>query len=432
VSELGKKSLQTFAVRVLSVAVAVLGSIVIARTLGTAGKGLFTYAVTVLSLIVVPNGQSSAIAWQLTKRDRPPATLLRVMTWVLAAFSIPLMLALALMAWLIPGQTVLLWVAVAAPLALFMASSTGFFLADADVRTVNVQQLFPAVGAVVIYIPLLLFAHASVWVLLAIWVAGYAAGACYTLVRLRPYAAQEEGVNSGPLVWEQLKYAFQVSLSGIALFLNFRIDVFIIMFMLGQSALGIYSVGLGIGEMLWQLSRPIATASFGRIARGSEEQAAEATATGMRHSFALAVIAAALVAVLARPVVPFVFGSAFAPAVVVTWLLLPGIVAYSMMGMLATFFTQQLGEPRLPLIFRSLSIVICAVITVLTLPKLGIAGGAIATSISYLVTFGLAAAHFIKRTRIPLHRLVWFRKSDLLPYRSLLNGALESLRRSPA
>ena len=39
-------------------------------------------------------------------------------------------------------------------------------------------------------------------------------------------------------------------------FLNFRIDVFIIMFMLGHAALGVYSIGIGIGELLWQLSRP--------------------------------------------------------------------------------------------------------------------------------------------------------------------------------
>jgi O-antigen/teichoic acid export membrane protein len=217
----------------------------------------------------------------------------------------------------------------------------------------------------------------------------------------------------------------------LAVLLNFRIDVFLIIFILGQSALGIYSVGLGIGELLWQLSRPIVTASFGRIARGTEEKGAEATATAMRHSFALAVLAAILIFFLAPPVIPLVYGSAFAPAVMVTWLLLPGIVAYSIMGALSTFFSQQLGEPRLPLLFRLISIVICAVVTVLTLPRLGIAGGAIATSLSYLISFGLAATYFVRRTAIRPRRLFLLAKSDLVPYRSLLSSALQGLRRSP-
>jgi O-antigen/teichoic acid export membrane protein len=430
-SEIGKKSFQTFALRIVMQAFGVLGSIVIARTLGTGGKGIFTYAVTTLSLILAGNGQSAAIAWQYTKRDRSPARLMRVMMWVLTVFSVPIMLALMLIGWLVPGQRALLWVAIAAPLAMFMQSSTGFFLADSDVRTTNVQQLFPAVAAVVVYVPLLIFAHASVWILLGIWVASFAAGALYTAFHLRRYAVQDVGDDRGPLVWEQVKYSFQTGLSGLALLLNFRIDVFLIIFILGQSALGIYSVGLGIGELLWHLSRPIVTASFGRIARGTEAKGAEATATAMRHSFTLAVLAAILVFVVAPPVVPLVYGSAFAPAVIVTWLLLPGIVAYSMMGALATFFSQQLGEPRLPLLFRLLSIAICTIVTVLTLPRLGIAGGAIGTSISYLISFGCAATYFVRRTGIAPHRLFVFTKSDLVPYRSLLSSTLENLRRSP-
>jgi O-antigen/teichoic acid export membrane protein len=430
-SEIGKKSLQTFVLRIVMQAFGVLGSIVIARTLGAGGKGIFTYAVTALALIVAGNGQSAAIAWQYTKRNRSPAALLRVMIWVLAVTSVPLVLSLVLIGWLAPGQRALFWVAVTAPLALFMQSSTGFFLADSDVRTTNVQQLFPGVAAVALYVPLLIFAHASVWILLGVWAASYAAGALYTLFHLHRYAAQDEGDDSGPLVWEQVKYAFQTGLSGLAVVLNFRIDVFLIIFILGQSALGIYSVGLGIGELLWQLSRPIVTASFGRIARGTEAKGAEATATAMRHSFALALLAAILIALLAPPVVPLVYGGAFAPAVLVTWLLLPGIVAYSMMGALSTFFSQQLGEPRLPLLFRLISIAICAAVTVVLLPHLGIAGGAIGTSLSYLISFGLAATYFVRRTGIPPHRLFLLAKGDLVPYRSLLMSALANLRRSP-
>jgi hypothetical protein len=62
----------------------VFGSIAIARTLGTGDKGIFTYAVTALALILAGNGQSAAIAWQYTKRNRSPTALVRVMIFVLA------------------------------------------------------------------------------------------------------------------------------------------------------------------------------------------------------------------------------------------------------------------------------------------------------------------------------------------------------------
>jgi O-antigen/teichoic acid export membrane protein len=204
--------------------------------------------------------------------------------------------------------------------------------------------------------------------------------------------------------------------------------VFIIMAILGQSALGIYSIGIAIGEMLYQLTRPIVTASFGRIARGDRREASEATAACMRHSIALTIAGAAVIAALTPLLVPLVYGKAFAGAVLVTELLLPGVVAYSMMGALATFFSQQLGEPKVPLYLRMLSAIICAVVTILALPRFGIAGGAVATSVSYLVTFTLATAYFCRQTGMTVQRLFLLSRQDLTPYRSALSYALRFTR----
>jgi O-antigen/teichoic acid export membrane protein len=429
-SEIGKKSLQTLVRNVLIQVAGIVGSIVIARTLGAGGKGIYTYAVVTLGAIVIPNGLSSAVAWQYTKRGRSPAAIFRAMVTILVAVAVPLSIALAAIGLLVPNQRVLLYVAVAAPLALFTQSSTGFFLADSDVRTVNASQMF-SVLAVAAYVPLLIFAHASIWLVLALWVAGSAAGTVYAAVRVRQYAVRTDGDSEGPVVHEQLIYGLQMGLNSLTAYLNLRIDVFIIIFMLGQSALGVYSVGLGIGEMLWQLSRSIVTASFGRIARGEESDAAVATATSMRHAFALVTTCSIVVAIVARPLVPFVYGRAFEESVVVTWLLLPGIIVYSMMGTVNTFFTQQIGEPKLPLVFRTVSTAICAGLTILMLPRVGIAGGAIATSISYIASFALAAGYFIRRTGIPVSKVFFLRKSDLVPYRSLLRVTLNTLRRTP-
>ena len=429
-SDIGKKSLQTLLRNILIQGAGIVGSIVMARTLGAGGKGIYTYAIVALGTIVIPNGLASAVAWQYTKRGRSPAAILRAMLTILGAVAVPLSIALAAIGLLVPEQRALLYVAAAAPLALFTQSSTGFFLADSDVRTVNAAQTF-SVLAVAVYVPLLIFAHASVWTVLALWVAGSMGGALYAAVRVRRYAALTSGKDDGPIVWEQLKYAAQMGINSLSAYLNLRIDVFIIMFMLGQTALGVYSVGLGIAEVMWQLNRSIVTASFGRIARGEETDAAVTTATSMRHAFTIVTVAAIFVALVAPPIVPRVYGRAFEQAVVVTWLLLPGIVAYSMMGLLSTFFTQQIGEPRLPLIFRLVSTVICAVATVLMLPRFGIAGGAIATSISYWVSFALAAGYFVRRTGTAPSKLFCLRKSDLVPYRSLLRVTLNSLRGMP-
>lgn len=418
-SEIAKKSAELFIARIIMQVCSVVGAIVIARTLGASGKGLFTYASSVLAMILTLNsGQSSAIAFQYAKRQCSPAAVLRVMIRILAAITIPGTIALALVGWLVPHQQSLLPVAIVLPFALFAQSATGLFLADSDVRKVWTQQSFPIVFSALVYMPVLIFLHASVWALFAIWAASYVGMALYTTFALRSYARRHEGGE--PDVREQLSWAAQISLNSVVAFLNFRIDVFIIMFMLGQSALGVYSIGIGLGELLWQLSQPIATASFGRIARGSESEAADLTATCMRHSFLLVLLGAIFLGVVAPPLIPLVYGKTFALSGTVTRLLLPGIIVYSVMPVLARFYTQQLGNPRVPLMFSSLSMIICAVTTVLLLPRFGILGGAVATSVSYITAFTASAIYFVRRTGIAPRRLFAFTREDLVPYRSLV------------
>lgn len=426
---LAQKSLENFIARIASQAFSIAGAIVIARMLGPSGKGIFSYAGSLIAMIQMANaGQSAAIAWQYGKQNRAPADLVRAMVRILGGIALPLVLVLAVCGAVIPGQTALIAVALALPFALFAQSATGFFLADSNVRLLNIQQLIIGVLTVIVYVPVLVFAHANLPTLFVIWIGGYAAGALYSALMLRRYARNKEGTPSGTVVKEQLKYGGQISLNSAMQFLNFRIDVFLIMFMLGQTALGVYSIGIGIGELLWQLSRPMATASFGIIARGSESQAADATATCMRHSFALVLLGSIVVFFLAPPLVPIVYGKQFAEAGLVSRVLLPGIMAYSMMPTLATFFAQQLGQPRIPLIFSTVSTVLCGTITVLALPHFGIVGGALATSVSYVVAFAAAAAYFVHRTRIAPSRLFTLTRSDLRPYRSLIASTFAALR----
>ncbi|MFN2448531.1 MAG: oligosaccharide flippase family protein [Candidatus Baltobacteraceae bacterium] len=420
-SELARKSVENFAARIATQAFSIVGAIVVARTLGASGKGLFSYAGTVLAMLQMANaGQSAAIAWQYTQKNRSPMQLLRSMIAILSRIALPVALALVAVALFVPGQRALLAVAAALPFALFAQSATGFFFADSDVRMINLQQILIGVVSVAIYIPLLVFAHAGLNALLAVWIAGYVGGAIYTAIRLRSYARKTAGDDNAQVTREQLRYGSQVSLNSAVQFLNFRIDVFIIMFMLGNTALGVYSIGIGIGELLWQLSRPMATAAFGAIARGTESQAADATATCMRHSFLLVALASIAVFFIAPPLVPLVYGKAFAQAGLVARVLLPGIIAYSMMPTLATFFGQQLGKPKIPLVISTVSTLLCAGITILAVPSMGIVGGAVATSITYVLAFAAAAMYFMQRTRIAPLQLFKLTRRDLRPYRALL------------
>jgi O-antigen/teichoic acid export membrane protein len=425
---IAKKSFETFAVRVSVRLCAAAGGIVIARTLSSVGKGEFTYAGTILGLVLMGTvGHMKAVLWQYARRRFPPAATIRAMLLVVVVVSAPLVLAMVLIGSLIPSQSVLLYIAPALPFAIFSQSAAGIFLGDGDVRPVNICAMFTTAGAAVVYVPLL-FVYRSLPLVLAVWAASYVVCGIYMMLALRRYRDGSQNVDSKESLKEQLTFGSQASLSGLLQYLDFRVDVFLVMFMLGSAALGIYSVGIAIGEFIWQLSTAMINPALRDIGGSDRVRAAEMTAKCMRHSLVLVFSAALLVAVLARPLVPLIYGPVFSYGAVVTLALLPGIVAYSMMPALAAFFSQQLAQPRTPFYFSALSVVICAVVTAFALPHFGIIAAAAATSISYTIAFVAAAAYFVRCTGMTAGRIFALSADDFRPYGMLLTSAVGAIR----
>lgn len=429
-SSIAKKSLETLVIRVSTQLLGAGGGIVVARMLLPVGKGEFTYAGTILGFgLMLAVGQTRAVQWQYGKRGVPVASVIRVMLFVVLGVSLLLSLALALIGILIPSQHSLLFVAVALPFAAFAQAAGGIFLADGDVRTLNIKELFPYVLAPLVYVPVIVFFYRSLWVVLAAWAASYVVGAAYIAFSLRRYAgSRAPSTNSMELAKEQLTFGSHAGLSTLLQYLDFRIDVFLVMFMLGSASLGIYSVGIAIGEFIWQLSSAMINPSLQDIGGKDFRRAAEVTAKCMRHSLVLVVLAAACVGLLAPRLVPLIYGPAFSYGAVVTIALLPGIIAYSMMPSLSAFFSQQLGRPKLPAYFSALSAAVCAIITALTLHRFGIIAAAVATSVSYIGAFSVAAIYFTRVSGLSGERIFAYSAEDLRPYRSLLTGAFGAMR----
>lgn len=427
--EIAKKSAETLTVRVAMNVATALGAIVVARLLGPSGKGLFTYAGTILSLVLTATvGHYKAVLWQCGKLQHSPAAVIRVMTRIAAVVSIPVAVALVFVGLLVPSQVVLVAVAAAVPFAVYAQAALGVFLFEGNVRAINLQQMFPTVLTTLAYVPLLLFVNRSIAVPLAALAAGHIASAGYTAWALRQYRGDHKATNAGVLTATQIGFGGQACLSSLAAFLNFRIDVFLVMFMLGSGPLGVYSIGIGLGEFLWQLSNAMINPSLKYIGGADRQTAVEATAKCVRHSLLLVLTAAVFLGVLAPTLIPMIYGSSFAYGATVTRALLPGIVSYSMMPALSAFFSQQMGRPSLPLYFSIASTIICGVATALTLPHFGIIAGAVATSVSYTVAFAAATVYFVRHAGVGAGRIFSISADDLRPYRSILARCVGSLR----
>ena len=191
-------------------------------------------------------------------------------------------------------------------------------------------------------------------------------------------------------------YGVQVHLSNILAFLNYRVDMFLVNGFLGPAAVGLYAVGVGLVERLWMISQAASTVLFPRVAAESEEESRkEFTPLVARTVLWITALAALVLVFLSRWIILLLYSHAFLPAVDALQALLVGIVALSAARVLANDIAGR-GFPRLNIYSGLAAVLTNVVLNLLWIPRYGIVGAAWASTASYTVSF-LSALFFYCR-----------------------------------
>ena len=438
-SSLFKRSAVTLVFQLGSQAASVLVGVILARTLGPAGKGATAYAAVGLSLITMFfNGQNEAIAYQFGHKRLSLSAVHRAMLHIFF-WSAPLcMIGMVVVALLVPTQRALIAAAAALPFALYAQFSTQFFLVIGRPLTANIQSLSTTVLYALVISPLLIWGHAGTQVALIVWVISIAAGSIYAAINLLPYVtgkqayerdavqdddqevAAEEAAEHRVVLREQFSFMSKAGFSSFASYLNLRIDVFIVSIVLGPAELGLYTLAIATGELMWKFAQAITWSALGRIASETPERSAQLVAKVTRNILALQTVFGIIIFIAAPPLIVFVYGPAFSETATALRFLLPGLIAYTSEGAIGYFFSVQKGKPTFRLIVQSISIVLCAAITMATIHRFSIVGAAIATSVSYLCVVVVVTVLFTRMTNIGVAELYILQPSDIDRYFRLI------------
>jgi O-antigen/teichoic acid export membrane protein len=231
-------------------------------------------------------------------------------------------------------------------------------------------------------------------------------------------------------VKDALSLGVRGQLGNLAAFMNYRLDVFVVNYFLDPAQVGLYALGVVISESLWQIPQAVATALFPRTARTIDDGAGSFTCLVTRHVFFLACIFGLILALISPIAIPLVFGARFAPSVGVVWWILPGTVALAVAKVMSADISAR-GKPE----FNSLSAFIALIVTILLdftlIPRMGIAGAALASSLTYILEatiIAFALKHFLKA---PWRLLFVPTFSELKSYRRLWTILLPEKKLEP-
>lgn len=234
---------------------------------------------------------------------------------------------------------------------------------------------------------------------LAAWFISLVVALCFLLVKLWPRDGSKIGFSPS-LARAQFAFGMKSHLDKAASLLTYRLDLFLVAGIAGTSAAGLYSVAQQAAEVLLMIARGSSQALL------SEKLRAVGQSVSVRWIYVATLVALVIcmvpLGILAGWLVPALFGPAFAGSVDALRILLPGVFAMTV-GILAANHLIGFGRPGATAYAGATALVVTVVLDLLLIPRYGIIGAAIASTLAY-TAYAIVTIVFLRFARLHLQR----------------------------
>jgi O-antigen/teichoic acid export membrane protein len=193
-------------------------------------------------------------------------------------------------------------------------------------------------------------------------------------------------------------YGLRGQVGAMLSLLNLRLDFLLLAALAGDVTLGVYAVASKFAELLRLPSLALTYVLYPRFSR----EGRRARVQGARRLIpraGLFVAAAALpLAIGARFLLPVIYGAAFRSAIVPTYILLVGLAAEGVAGVITAFLYGE-ARPGLNSLAMGAGVLVTVCLDLLLIPRLHAIGAAWASSAAYLTSTTMLYAIFRRLTR---------------------------------
>ena len=424
---LGRNAFETIVFRGAGLPLSFAVSVVTSRFLEPAGRGAFVLAllsVTMAAAIFGSIGTAVSREFDRAPSRRRVAFVEALLTTIAVSFPVTIVLAVIDLALAQPGYRRIAFVAVALLPILVTQTVSGALLALGRLRLWNGLQLLSSGGTLVGMLVFVVLLSKGVTGAVFAWTLAQGIVGVVAVVGARDlWLPLPKIAWAGNRAFVMLVYGVRLGLVNLLSLINYRIELIILQLYAGLHAVGIYSLAVSLGELVWLGSSAVAAALVAPMVTGEVEPAAGLVARAARNVLVLAVIGGTVLASAAPFLVPPLFGSEFRASVAPLLVLIPGIVLFAPGSTIANFFSIKVGKARYSFWMTALSAAATAVAAVIAIPRIGVLGAALASTVGYAGTMLVVYWWFCRLTSMSVIDLLPH-KSDLIAYRTALAAVI--------
>jgi len=419
---LGKFSLSTLAASTVEVPLRMARSVVFARVLGPAGMGVYRLFQTVPALAVSVGtlGFGLGSVYLVAKKKCELRTILgntllyALVQGALLGGIVFLLFALGV----VPRESaaglegILLPVCIAVPLLLFQAFAWDLLMGTKAIHLRNVLGILYAASPVLLLLALWKLSGNAVMSAVWAWIVATVLVSVFAFLRVYRRA---EGAPRVSLQYmkEALSFGLRGNLSMFAGIMVRRMDVLFIAHYLGIEYVGYYAISVSIAEMLLVLPDTVSGPFLPLRLEMTEEAGRRLSVLVVKYVLPVMLVACAITALLGKPIIFVLYGSRFLPAVAPLQWLLPGILFASIWHFLKADI-YSLNRPGFVSWASFITMLSNFVLNYLLIPRFGMNGAAVSSSIAHMISTGMLLWFFLRRTGCGPAEMLLLRKKDLV------------------
>lgn len=394
---------RTAAYNLSTTAISAVTGVLLARWLGPSGRGDYAAVTSYfgLALVFFELGLGSSVVYHVSKRRASQADYVRTAAGLL----IPLAVAAAFGS-VVLGLTVFgdsssrraAFLVIPCSIALGFASApASFALQSLNMRSWNLTRLSQPAAFFLLTVGVHLMTPLTVALIVNLMTISLVIQALLSWwLYLR--ASSQRGRFRRDEVRPMLRFGVLNMSSSAPNVVNGRVDQIVLAVMVSSAELGQYAVAVSLSVLAAPLVMAFGHVAFPSLARG--DRIAETIRTATRGSILVSLVSLALILVAGPFLVPVIFGSGYQSVTRLLLVLAPGAAVVVVNQVLGDVL-RGLGRPGAVALCEWLGVVLTVVGLVLLVPRLGVMGAALTSTITYMVVFTLLRLSVSKHAAAP-------------------------------
>lgn len=424
-----KDTIFTFIIRIFNLGLALGSSIIIARALGPEGKGIYSLAVLLPSLVIIFTnpGLGPATVYYVGQRKYSPKKvfgnniIFSSLVSILASL-IGLIIIFFFSNALFPNiaREYLLLALSLIPVHIFLSSILDILLAFQKIKKYNLVSFVQEVIFLFLTGLFFLGLHLGVREVIILEFISFFI-ACIVLFFWAKKETGEIHFGLDKFYFRRfLVYGIKVYLANVLSFLRKRLSLFLVNIYLNPLAVGFYSIASGLAEKIWLIPQSAGIVLFPRVSsETNKDRLKNFTPLVCRNVLFITFIVAILFFILSDWVIPLLYSETFLESIVPFKILLIGTVAISGSVSMANDISGR-GKPMINVYLSLIVVIINIILSIILLPIFGILGAAWATTSSYIVNFILKTIVYSKISGNKITDVIFIKKSDLRFYKNFI------------